>query len=818
MQTIAFNIAGTGVHTIAPTSALPDITDPVIIDGYTQPGSSPNTLAVGNDAVLLIEIDGSGQTTDLFHFFANNNVIRGLVVNRAPFDGIFLGNSDSTPTSGNVVEGNFIGTDPTGTIARGNGRFGVSLFFFPTANNQIGGVTPAARNLISANAQGGVVIGRAGSTNNVVRGNYIGTTASGTTALGGGRGILIGNGATGNTVGGTTAAERNVISGNNDTGVLLLGNGVTNNVVRGNYIGVAADGVGTLGNNGFGVGIGDTATGNAVLSNLISGNTALGIDLSGNGVTANDAGDADTGPNNLQNFPVVTSAVRNGANLAVQGTLNSTPNTNGFVIEFFANATCDPAGNGEGQRFLGSTTVNTDAGGNASFNPTLAAAAAGGESLTTTATDPAGNTSEFSQCVTIQNTPQSFTVTNTADSGRGQFASSHDRRQRQQRRHRHHRLQHRGRGRRTPSRPRRRCPTSPTPSSSTATRSPARARTRSATTSNAVLLIELNGAGAGASVNGLKIVAGGSGSTVRGLVVNRFTRVGILFDGGDNNTITGNFVGTDVTGLVDLGNGAFGVGGEFFTGTNNNVIGGVIPAARNIISGNGQTGIEFGASATGNIVRGNLVGLGADGATDLGNDGSGIIFGAFTSANVIGGDDATDGATDGVVNARNYISGNAQDGIFLGGAGFGGATVQGNYIGTDVTGTLARPNQNGITTNIANNSVVGGATAGAGNLVSGNTNVGIGVGNTGGFVIKGNRIGTQADGTSALGNGGNGIEFNAGSSNAQIGGSAAGEGNVIAFNGGDGVQIDAGTTNSHPLELDPLERHDRAAPRHRPRH
>lgn len=272
---INFNIAGAGVHTITPLSNLPDITQTVTIDGYTQPGTAPNTLAIGNNAVLLIEIDGGSQNTDLFHFFANDNVIRGLVVNRAPFDGIFLGNPNGVPTSGNVVGGNFIGTDPTGTIARGNSRFGVSMYFFPTANNLIGGSTPASRNLISGNGQG-VVIALAGSTNNVVSGNYIGTNASGNAAIPNGRGIFVGDGAHDNLIGGAAAANRNVISGNGGAGVLLIGSGLTNNDIRGNYIGTDTTGTLACGNNG-GIGtnvssivIGGTTAG---AGNLISGNT-----------------------------------------------------------------------------------------------------------------------------------------------------------------------------------------------------------------------------------------------------------------------------------------------------------------------------------------------------------------------------------------------------------------------------------------------------------------------------------------------------------------------------------------------------------------
>jgi len=309
-------------------------------------------------------------------------------------------------------------------------------------------------------------------------------------------------------------------------------------------------------------------------------------------------------------------------------------------------------------------------------------------------------------------------------------------------------------------------------------------------TDNAVILIELNGANAGATVDGLRLVASASGSTVRGLVINRFTRTGISLFESDNNIISGNFIGTDATGLIDLGNASVGVNGEFGSNANSNLIGGTTPAARNIISGNGGVGIEFGFAAA-NIIQGNFVGLGSDGATAIGNSGGGIGINSFVSGFVVGGDDAADGAADGVVNARNYISGNAQTGIFLGGAGASGATIQGNYIGTDTTGTLRRGNRSGISTNLARVSIIGGTTAGAGNLISGNNFAGIGLANTGPVTVIGNRIGTQADGISPLGNGGNGVEIVVGGAGNSIGGTGANDGNIIAFNSGGGVYVDS---------------------------
>jgi hypothetical protein len=123
----------------------------------------------------------------------------------------------------------------------------------------------------------------------------------------------------------------------------------------------------------------------------------LGIELTPYGVTANDPGDSDTGPNNLQNFPVLNSATSSGGTTTVMGTLNSAASTS-FTLEFFANAACDRSGNGEGQRPLGQIVVATDASGNIGFVANLSIQVPPGQLITATATDPGGNTSEFSSC------------------------------------------------------------------------------------------------------------------------------------------------------------------------------------------------------------------------------------------------------------------------------------------------------------------------------------------------------------------------------------------------------------------------------------
>jgi hypothetical protein len=447
-DTINFNIGGTAsVKIIKPASPLPDITDPVTIDGYTQPGASANTLAEGNDAVLKIALNGTdaGPAHGLA-IQAADSTIKGLVINRFVGNGVSITGSGAT---GNKVLGNFVGTNASGTEALGNGGEGVEIF--DTSDNTVGGAREAARNLISGNTDDGVEF-QGATLGNEILGNYIGTNASGTEPLGnGGDGVhILGEG---NTVGGTVSGARNVISGNGGDGVDFQGVNTKDNKVEGNFIGTQASGTQDLGNGIHGVDFRDGAddntvggtvsgagnriahngqdgvsissgTGNSVLSNFIFSNggtsatTNLGIDLGASGVTANDTGDADPGANNLQNFPEIDSAIKSNTNpfpgaTTITGELNSKPSQS-FTIQFFV-AAPDPSGHGEGLPLLGQTTVTDDNGdGDVSFTlicPSTACpfALSVGQTVTATATNMSGtvtgtaigDTSEFSQNVGV---------------------------------------------------------------------------------------------------------------------------------------------------------------------------------------------------------------------------------------------------------------------------------------------------------------------------------------------------------------------------------------------------------------------------------
>lgn len=504
LDSINFNIAGPS-RLIQPLLSLPDITDPVLIDGSTQPGFA---------GTPIVELNGSKSAERALFVNAPGSTIRGLVINGFSFGGIIIGvNGD-----GSHVEGCYIGTDVTGMIAVPNNGFGVSV---RSSDNVIGGTTPSARNVISGNTGAGVEVilfcctGSQGAIgNNVVQGNYIGVNAAGDAALGNQReGVFVstttGDAANTNTrIGGTTSGAGNVISGNALDGIFIGSITTSNTIVQGNRIGTSANGMSAIPNGGDGIRIdfaretvigGNTAgagnlisgnggkasgtgrgdgirlinsgavikgnligtdvTGLAPLANLVNGITAggagatiggtaagdanviafngesgirsggalstnnmirsnsihsngtlnspitgnLGIDLGPIGPTPNDPGDTDTGANQLQNFPIITSVTTGAGSTNVKGSLNSAASRS-FDLDFFRNSACDPLGHGEGQQLIGSTTVTTNASGNASFDLTFAVSTSTTEVLTATATDDLGNTSEFSPCAAVSST------------------------------------------------------------------------------------------------------------------------------------------------------------------------------------------------------------------------------------------------------------------------------------------------------------------------------------------------------------------------------------------------------------------------------
>ena len=364
---IVFNIPGSGVHKINISQhGLPSIDDRVTIDGYTQPGASPNTLQAGDDATILIQLDGQTSmpffaiSTGLF-INAENCVVRGLMITGFPRTedsyGGYGGFGISIGKAGCVVEGNFIGTDGSSATTLGNRTSGLWIGA-PTA--RVGGDTPAARNVISGNGSGILIV----SSGAIIQGNLIGTQANGQDPLGNGAGIEI-NGAQ-NLVGALDETAGNAIAYNKGPGVAVFP--------------------------GSAILPGDTVVGNSILSNRIYSNTGLPIDLGatlGDGPTSNDLGDGDTGPNKLQNFPIITAVASNNTQDILYGELDSTPSTD-FTLQFFFYNLAP--------RLLGSITVTTDATGHAKFQFSFFPGPGPifeGNFYSATATDSAGNTSEY---------------------------------------------------------------------------------------------------------------------------------------------------------------------------------------------------------------------------------------------------------------------------------------------------------------------------------------------------------------------------------------------------------------------------------------
>jgi len=440
MDSIHFNIPGAGPHQILVNTQLPGITSPVLIDGYTQPGSGANTAAVGTNAVLKIELrpsptmTGSGSGLALL-VGSDGSTIRGLAVNS--FNG-----SQIAATAGYncVITGNFVGTNPSGTVgypgAPGT-RTGISV---SAGYCRIGGPARADRNLVSGLSGTGIFVS---GSNVVVQGNLVGTVANGGAALGNARGIVVG--ASNPTVltqnvliGGENVGvqtPRNVVSGNTSVGIDVI-SGIGHRI-EGNLIGLAALPIAAIPNNGPGILVSNTrqvvigAVMPGEISNIISGNNGPGIQISGPadnatapqnimvvgnsifgneglaidlatstlGVTPNDPLDADEGPNELTNFPELTGVEYTATQTRVLGRLSAEPGRT-YYIDIYSVPRCHPSGYGDASSYLGFTSLTTNGSGEGLFEFVTDGLLNTGFLTATATAGPAGIglTSEFSAC------------------------------------------------------------------------------------------------------------------------------------------------------------------------------------------------------------------------------------------------------------------------------------------------------------------------------------------------------------------------------------------------------------------------------------
>jgi parallel beta-helix repeat protein len=777
LDAIHFNIPGLGAHTISPATALPIITDPVLLDATTQPGYA---------GTPVIRLDGAsaGAAINGLEIQANNSLVQGFMVTGFSNVGAQLTNASATR-----LANNYVGTD--GTAAFGNGRlgspwpYGGGIFVSGGSGNVLDG------NLVSGNIGNGIELGL-GTIGAAVRNNRVGTNAAGDAAIGNGAwGILVyGTATAGNII------RSNLSSGNVNQGVYLH-SGAHHNTVAGNLIGSNSAGIAAVPNNGGGVALSDGAHDNTIGgtapgdANIIVGNAYQGIYLThatttGNLIYGNCIGTNELMATNLGNaFEGIL--IQGAANTQIGG---PSPGE-GNVIAFNQTGVLD--------RGSGNQTVGNVISGNSQDGVRLWDATGASIKANRIGTDADGAVAmrNGGAGIMLLGSTSGNTVGGAlvADgnliSGNGANGITLD--------------------------------------------SLAGAVTGTVIAGN---MIGTNALGTGALGNtgdGIGIYNGATGTTVIDNVIAASTKNGIRLNNVSGNTIRHNWIGTNAALASGLGNGNQGISVAASTGT---IIGGTNAGDGNVVAYNAEGGIGLESAATntqilGNIlsgntgpgigvfdsqnttIAGNKIGTDASGTSAFGNTSYGILVASDSSGNTIGGPNPAD---------QNVISANGPAGIYIAGPAHDN-TVEGNRIGTDVTGNAALPNSGG---GIA---VIGGAnnTLRA-NLVLGNTlydGIDLGYGATGNLV-ENNLTGTNAGGTATLGNQNNGVWIYVATSGTntirgnvisgcqnsgviisdgahdnvvvgnKIGTNAAGS--VALGNGGDGIVIGTGATGNTILD------------------
>jgi len=687
-STITFGIGIGGSYTITPASPLPQITKAMTIDATTQPGYVGAPLIKLNGSVA-----GVGKVG--FDAFAPVTVRGFSIVNFSGGQGIELEGG----STGSLVAGNYVGLDSGGSVAQPNG-IGIGVY---SSDDTIGGTTAADRNVISGNQHDGIQI--AFANGNIVSGNYIGTDASGNVARAnqngveaesdnnvigqaGGRNVISGNsnvgvfidGASNNHVkgnyigtnadgdasvpnanagvqilaGNTPASSNevgagNVVSGNDGPGILINSiqpGAASGNTVLGSLIGTAADGKTPLGNTGPGVFFapGGNAGGNVVGAdiagsdentiaynakgivvangnvhnrtaiNSIHDNSGPGIDLNDDGPTPNDTDDADAGANDLLNTPVLANASRDASgHVHVDVSYDGAPGAQQYILNFYASPSCDGTGFGEGATWLGSRSeISASVTGDFSDSAVPLGYAAPGSSITATATDSLGNTSEFSHCASLPTAPtgQVFTVNTAADHDDG-TCDLNDCTLREA------------------IKAANGLPGTDTiafgiPCCALTINITSPALPLPAITDDVIIDgttqpgVQLDGSGVSTGTIGLDVEGGVNGSTIRGLSITNFPGGAIELNG-PGSVVLGNKIGVLPDGSSFGGNGAQGI--VVYTGGNQ--IGGTGSGEGNVIANTPGVGIQDSATGPTTIV-GNRIGTNAAGTAAAPNTQGGI--------------------------------------------------------------------------------------------------------------------------------------------------------------------------------------------------
>ncbi len=623
-STIDFTVTGTIALSVA-SDLLPEITAPTTIEGTSALGQSP-----------VVEINGGGLSGDglMLGTGSEGSTIEGLSIVNFAGAGILL----ESGTGSDLIEDDALGTGLNGTTSVSGNTQGVAIV--GSASNTIGGTVVGAGNEISNNATG-VSISGTSAADNVVAGNLIGTNSSNAASLGNGTGIILAGGAIGNLIGGTTAAAANIIASSTGAGVSITGSTTTGNLIAGNFIGTDSTGTVKLGNaTGVIINIGTATTGNTIggtvsgAGNVIAANTHDAVDVStgsGNAIRENliygNGGGIFLAPSaNNKQFPPSQLAVASVPNLTtIDFTLKGTVGQS-YTVDFFAtNGTESPAG-----VFLGTITTDpltaTTQGFTVVFpfsTPLLST-----QSVTATATGPDGSTSSFATTAVKPVSP--FVVTNTNDDQPGSEIGS----LRQAILNANSDEAATGTDDITFAIPSADSPykinlTSALPVITVPVTIDG--TSQSGYSPKNLPIVELNGGGL--SVDGFVLGTGSDGSTIGAFDIAGFHGAGIHIES-TNDSVTGSFVGTDLSGKAA---GPGNLEGILIDGATNSMIGGTSSAAANTIGFNTVAGVQIigeGSDVTNDVIESNDIGTDPAGDNLANGDGIEVIN---ASGNTIGG-------------------------------------------------------------------------------------------------------------------------------------------------------------------------------------
>jgi parallel beta-helix repeat protein len=714
---------------------IDDPADPTRVIGNT----STHNLIEGN----YIGLDSSGTVAypngsdGIFLQATVDNTIGGTTpgAGNVIFENFGSGINISIDASSQLVQGNFIGIGTNGLASLGNHGSGVLIY--RSTDNTIGGTSTGAGNVISKNQISGVDLSLS-STRNVVEGNLVGVDPSGRVAAGNGlNGITIENGANNNTVGGLAgAASRNLISGNTDNGIAILqgANGpVFANVLEGNFVGTDLTGSTAIGLDGRPLGnLSDGLLIDGASLNAIGGNV-----FSGNGlVGVNITGGPGASGNRVFGNEIGTDSTgarasdASGRSLGNQG--------NGLVISNAAGNTIGGVAAGLGNVISGNAGIGVDIAGASATGNVLQGNRIGVDASGSVAL---GNTSDG-----VQVFDSGGNLIGGLEPGAGNLISAN-----------------RGSGVHVFG-------------SSNAAVGNALFGNRIGSDASTTLALDASGKMLGNSGGGVLLdQVSGTFLYANFIVANK--GAGVDIEGGSANLLATNFIGTGIAGSSTLGNTGSGV---LINDSPGNTIGGLTASSRNILSGNQADGLDLnGPKTVGNFIVGDWIGVDGAGSAGLGNLLDGVRVDRAGAGNDVSG---------------NLISANGGAGIELTGPATGSTTVQANLIGTDSTGSVALGNSVGVYLNDVQSITIGGTSASARNVISGNRTLGIDIfqvdATIHGETIEGNWIGPDAAGTNIPSGSTqtSGVFIDNAAGNL-VGGTTPGAGNVISGNSVAGVYV-----------------------------